>query len=583
MIGIIRRTDVSYAVNAGLITLALTTFFVLSATPAFAQKRVIRKWVDRVDSAPTNGSGVAPVTATDSQGDVYVAGNPNLVWGANQPQLLEVIKYNPAGTKVWSDVINTPGYSPYEFAITVDSAGNVFVGAAADPGDIYQEFVVAKVSSAGSTAWVATYVFQEFNGPSSSVGGIVVDSLGNAYLTGLERQDTCASLTTIKFSPAGAKLWLKQFSGQNGFAGASGIALDSQNDVYVTGQVRGCTNDFNPPNPAGVTIKYNTNGTQLWAAYTGKNSAPSGTTVYDNTALAVDSSGNSYVAGWFNTNGAKCRPSTSPQPLCETGYVVKYSSTGAEVWSQQNALWGSNALKLDREDNVYTAGAYITPTSSHMSVTKLNSSGTLLWNRQYQHTATGDDEAFALAVSYDSDAYVIGQSTSTNNATGLDCITLKFDYKGDLDWVAVYNGPGNRNDVGVGVAFSGQYLYVVAQSVGTNLQPGWATIEYLQDAAVVTPSSRTFASQKIGTTSAAQTVTLTNTYWGSDLKLMGIDVHGPFAQTNNCSSSIVPFGTCTITITYHPTATGVQTGSIDIYDQWAGRPAIISLTGAGTN
>jgi len=216
-------------------------------------------------------------------------------------------------------------------------------------------------------------------------------------------------------------------------------------------------------------------------------------------------------------------------------------------------------------------------------VTKLNSSGTLLWNRHYQHTTTGDDEAFALAVNYDSDAYVTGQSTSTNNATGFDCVTLKLDYKGDLDWIAVYSGPGGGNDIGSAVTFSQANLYVAAQSVGSNKLPGWALIEYLQDAAVVTPSSRAFSSQKIGTTSAAQTVMLTNTYWGTDLKLQGIDVHGPFSQTNNCSSAIVPFGSCTITITYHPTAAGVQTGSVAIYDQWAGSPAIITLTGTGTN
>jgi hypothetical protein len=569
--------------------MALTAFFFLSTTSAFAQKRVIQKWVNRVDVAQTGGLGATvPVIAADTQKNVYIAGNPNYFpqqLNNAVSQFLEVIKYSSSGAKLWSDLINTPGYSPYDFAITVDSAGNVFVAAAADPNNPGQEFVVAKVSPGGSTEWVTTYVFDEFNGPTSSVAGIVVDSLGNSYITGLERQDTCGSITTIKFSPTGAKLWVKQFAGQGqDFGEASGIALDSQNEVYVTGQVHSCTNQIPPINPVGVTIKYNTNGMQLWTAYTGKNSAPAGTSVYDNTALAVDSSGNAFVAGWLNINGCTCRPNPSrPAVLCQTGYVVKYSSTGAEVWSQQSALWGSTAIKLDREGNIFTAGSYFTSNSSHFSVTRLNSSGTLLWNRHYQHTTTGDDEAFALAVNYDSDAYVTGQSTSTNNATGFDCVTLKFDYKGDLDWIAVYSGPGGGNDIGSAVTFSQANLYVAAQSVGSNKLLGWALIEYLQDAAVVTPSSRSFSSQKIGTTSAVQTVTLTNTYWGMDLKLQGIDVHGPFSQTNNCSSAIVPFGSCTITIKFHPTSTGLQTGTIEIFDQWAGSPTVIKLTGTGIN
>ncbi|MCU1343449.1 MAG: fibronectin, type [Candidatus Acidoferrum typicum] len=586
-----RRRDTSYLFHAGLTTLALTAFLVLSATSAFAQKRVIQKWVNRVDVAQAGGRGATvPLITADTQKNVYVAGNPNYV--SQQPntvisQFLEVIKYNSTGTKVWSDVINTPGYSPVASAITVDSSGNVFLAGLAFTDSPTAEFVVAKVSSSGSTEWFATYSFPDRNGDaypySMWVAGIVVDSLGNSYITGWAKEDTSGPITTIKFSPTGARLWVRQFNDGN-IDIASGMVLDSQNNVLVTGQVKpceiGCTG-----NDVGITIKYNTNGTQLWTAYTGKNtSAPAGTSVYDNTAIAADSSGNAYVAGWFNTNGSTCRPNPSRSAvLCQTGYVVKYSSTGAEVWSQQNALWGSTAIKLDREGSIFTAGSYLTSNSSHFSVTRLNPSGTLLWNRQYQHTSTGDDEAFALAVNYDSDAYVTGQSTSTNNATGFDCVTLKFDYKGDLDWIAVYSGSGSGNDIGSAVTFSQANLYVAAQSVGSNKLPGWALIEYLQDAAVVTPSSRTFSSQKIGTASAAQSVTLTNTYWGTDLKLESINVHGPFSQTNNCSSVIVPFGSCTITITFKPTTTGVQTGSIDIYDQWAGSPAIITLTGTGTN
>jgi len=583
-----RRRDTSFFFQAGLITLGLTAFFFLSTTSAFAQKRVIQKWVDRVDGPAGSLGATVPVSAADSQGNVYVAGNPNYNFMAvnSSTQSIEVIKYNSSGTKLWSDVINVPTFSPVPSAITLDSSGNVFIGGTAFTDSPTSEFVAAKVSSSGSTSWVATYSFPNMNGPGyASVVGIAADSLGNSYMTGWAQEDTSGPITTIKFSPTGAKLWVKQFAGQGqDFGEASGIALDSQNEVYVTGQVHSCTNQIPPINPVGVTIKYNTNGMQLWTAYTGKNSAPAGTSVYDNTALAVDSSGNAFVAGWLNINGSTCRPNPSrPAVLCQTGYIVKYSSTGAEVWSQQSALWGSTAVKLDREGNIFTAGSYFTSNSSHFSVTRLNSSGTLLWNRHYQHTTTGDDEAFALAVNYDSDAYVTGQSTSTNNATGFDCVTLKFDYKGDLDWIAVYSGPGGGNDIGSAVTFSQANLYVAAQSVGSNKLPGWALSEYLQDAAVVTPSSRSFSSQKIGTTSAVQTVTLTNTYWGMDLKLQGIDVHGPFSQTNNCSSAIVPFGSCTITIKFHPTSTGLQTGTIEIFDQWAGSPAVIKLTGTGIN
>lgn len=59
-------------------------------------------------------------------------------------------------------------------------------------------------------------------------------------------------------------------------------------------------------------------------------------------------------------------------------------------------------------------------------------------------------------------------------------------------------GPGKGNGIGVGIAFSGSYLYVAAESVGANKAPGFATIEYVQDAAVVSATSVTFPAQKSG-------------------------------------------------------------------------------------
>jgi hypothetical protein len=104
-----------------------------------------------------------------------------------------------------------------------------------------------------------------------------------------------------------------------------------------------------------------------------------------------------------------------------------------------------------------------------------------------------------------------------------------------------------------------------------------------QDAAVVSPSSLSFSAQKVGTVSGEQSVTLTNSDSTAELTLEGIDVHGPFAEANNCPSSLAPLASCTIKAIFKPVATGTATGSVDVYDQWAGSPAIVSLTGTGTN
>ena len=87
--------------------------------------------------------------------------------------------------------------------------------------------------------------------------------------------------------------------------------------------------------------------------------------------------------------------------------------------------------------------------------------------------------------------------------------------------------------------------------------------------ATVSPSSLTFGSQTVGTTSPIQTITLTNA--GSvDITISSVTAWticpacfghaNQFAETNNCGSSLAPGGSCQITVTFTPT-TGTPTGT----------------------
>jgi len=101
---------------------------------------------------------------------------------------------------------------------------------------------------------------------------------------------------------------------------------------------------------------------------------------------------------------------------------------------------------------------------------------------------------------------------------------------------------------------------------------------------IVTPSpaSLTFPSQTVGTTSSSMSFTVTNTGTGSTTLTIGAAT-GDFAQTNNCTGSLAATnGTCTVNVTFSPTATGTRTGSISITDQATNSPQSVSLTGTGT-
>ncbi len=93
-------------------------------------------------------------------------------------------------------------------------------------------------------------------------------------------------------------------------------------------------------------------------------------------------------------------------------------------------------------------------------------------------------------------------------------------------------------------------------------------------------TSLSFGNQFVGTTSAAQTVTLSNTGVLA-LTLTGITASGDFAETNNCGTSVAINATCTISVTFKPAAVGPRAGTVEIADDGAGSPQTITLTGTG--
>src|SRR6266850_1915925 len=97
----------------------------------------------------------------------------------------------------------------------------------------------------------------------------------------------------------------------------------------------------------------------------------------------------------------------------------------------------------------------------------------------------------------------------------------------------------------------------------------------------LSPPSLTFSSQLVGTTSAAQVVTLTNS-GNATLSITQIVASGDFAQTNTCGSSLGAGANCTISVTFIPTATGTRTGAVTLTDNASGSPQTVALSGTGT-
>jgi len=100
--------------------------------------------------------------------------------------------------------------------------------------------------------------------------------------------------------------------------------------------------------------------------------------------------------------------------------------------------------------------------------------------------------------------------------------------------------------------------------------------------AKLNPSSLDFGGQRLGATSAAQSIRLTNSGTGT-LTINGIAASGDFSQANDCPTMLVAAAFCTIYVSFRPTASGARTGAVTVTDNAADNPQSASLTGIGVS
>jgi hypothetical protein len=100
------------------------------------------------------------------------------------------------------------------------------------------------------------------------------------------------------------------------------------------------------------------------------------------------------------------------------------------------------------------------------------------------------------------------------------------------------------------------------------------------------PPSLDFGSEAVGTTSPSQTIQVTNGSSSTTVNLLGISVQGTnrtdFAEANTCGSTLGPGASCSIAVTFTPTAAGARRAFVWIKNNGGGTTQEVILTGTGT-
>ncbi len=285
------------------------------------------------------------------------------------------------------------------------------------------------------------------------------------------------------------------------------IAVDNQRNAYVTGATY--SNNFNTFAPLqtinrggkfdAFVSKINAAGTALiYSTYLGGGGEDSGR------GIAVDSTGNAYVAGITNSPDFSIRNAfqTTITGAAEDAFVAKISPDGTNLL-YSSYLGGSDidqafAIAIDFSGAAYVAGStsstnfrIVSPAfqSSNASapndpnarfdvfVTKVRSDGLQLVYSTYLGGA-GFDEAYGITVDTSGNAYVTGTTTSTNfktsnalqpsNGGNSDVFVTKFNAQGSSLIFSTYVG-GFGLDVAYDVAVSANTdVYITGHTFSTN-------------------------------------------------------------------------------------------------------------------
>ena len=423
----------------------------------------LEEWVARYNG-PGNDVDKAYALAVDLSGNVYVTG-VSLESGIDVDYA--TVKYNSAGYQQWVARYNGPGNAgDTAYALAVDLSGNVYVTGQSMGSGTNVDYATIKYDTNGNELWVARY--NGLGNNSDAAFAIDLDSSGNVYVTGTSLgSSTGMDYTTIKYDTNGNQLWVKSYNGGgNYFDRAEDLAIDSSDNVYVTGLSTGLATfgDY-------ATIKYDSNGNQLWVKrYNG--------TANDSdwaSAIAIDSFDNVYVTGY------------SPGSGTDKDYAtIKYSSSGVELWVARYDGPASNhdeatAIAIDSSDNVYVTGLSTgLATFGDYATIKYDSNGNQLWVERHNSSSNGGDSASAIAIDSSDNVYVTGLSTGL--ATFGDYATIKYDSNGNQLWIFRYNGPGNELDGATALALdSFGKIYVTGWSKGSGTDDDYATIKYRKE------------------------------------------------------------------------------------------------------
>lgn len=268
----------------------------------------------------------------------------------------------------------------YPFDMKLDAAGNSYV-CGYDAG---HNAYVQKIDVAGNEVWHTAYDSISGN---EEFHAIMLDNLGNLYVTGVEPHGMYSDALTCKYDTAGNLTWRRLYDG----AGAREdrgdfLAMQASGDILV------CGNSWTPTNNVDVmVISYDPNGNQNWISF--RNIfASTGDYVR---GIVVDNSNNVYAA----TGG---------------GGICSFDATGNFRWAHMASITTAEDFCGDANGNTYMCGF----SSSGATLHKYDQNGNHQWDTIY--SPSSNTLFYAVCLDENNNVYAAGKINNRPYVLSLD-------------------------------------------------------------------------------------------------------------------------------------------------------------------
>jgi hypothetical protein len=305
-------------------------------------------------------------------------------------------KYDPEGNVIWKKTAGGD-FRDFGYGVAVDSENNIIVTGITNSfgRGLMSDALTIKYDSNGNILWNKT----AGGGSWDHFRDVAVDSKNNIIVTGNTHSfgSENSDVWTIEYDSNGNILWNKTTGGDD-FEEGLGVAIDSGNNIIVTGYKRGFTRSFGEDFDVW-TIKYDANGNQLWNKTAGKDDFEEGVDV------AVDSKNNIIVTGF-----------TGPSSAGNDGldvWTIKYDANGNQLWNKTaggDRYDSGSGVAVDSDNNIFVVA---TTNSFRIEdngiwIIEYDPNGNIIWDKKVE----GNYSRSGVAVDSNDNIIVTGYTPS---------------------------------------------------------------------------------------------------------------------------------------------------------------------------